>query len=334
MPARLCSLLVRGLTVGFTAGVVAACQTTKLVDPAESGPSVTPAVPRATGDASSAAAPPAPPPPSASAPCLARRPFVSVSAPANEGLLALPAPFQAFAPCAALTAVFPDYDPQSERSVRAGGVVRANGAGLFLHAGRELLVLIDYRGKEAEAEMVSGCDPFHAHLSILARGPDQSGLVVVARGSTPVEHAGVGSAVAVGVGTTTTLPLRENDPALVVRSEIGCGTAPARTAAHVFVLEPAAATLREVLAIFVGARGMDRRNELHSISATLAPRPLRGRTDGWPDLALAWSDTPCPFDDQAGDFTCKQGKPVGTDVYAYDGQRYVRRGARTKVPFL
>lgn len=318
--------------------LVMACTSAQTVTPAGSAgsaagpaalsPTTSADVPASAGSSTSAA----PAVPSVSV-CGARRPFVFASAKAEERLLALPAPFQAFDPCTALKAIFPDYDPATESSARAGGVVRARDAGLFLHGGRELLVLIDYRGKEAEEELVGGCDPFHAHVSLLARSPDNAQLTVVARGREPITHAGVGSAITIALGPSSSVALRENDPALRLHSEHGCGTAPARTAAHLLVLD--GTSLRDVLGRFVGARGMQRDDTIHEIGAALGPKPHRPTDkDGFADLTLVWTDAACPFDDKAGDLVCGRGKPLGTDTYRYDGRAYVRRGPATKVPFL
>lgn len=334
MSARPSPFFVRKTALFFGASFAIACTSGKAVTP----PSVSSAEPVASTSASAAAEPRVDAAVLAtsarSAACVARRPFVSASDPASERLLVLPAPFQTFDACAALGTLFPDYDRDTERSAQAGGIIRVRDAGLFLHGGRELLVVIDYRGKEAEEEMVAGCDPLHAHVSLLARSVDGKQLVVLARASEPLTHAGVGSAIGVG----SSLALRENDPALVLRSELGCGTAPARTAAHVLVLD--GAILRSVLGTFVGARGMQRDNEIHEIAGRLVPKPdRRANKDGFADLTLAWTDAPCPFDanggpDKTGDYVCGRGKPLGTDTYRYDGRVYVRRGAATKVPFL
>lgn len=335
MSARLRSPRVFALVPAIGACVFLACKAAPNVAPAgvsSSDPSVA---------VTSAASTPASAPTAstsalvAAASCPARRPFVFASAPANERVLVLPAPFGASDACAALSAIFPDYDRGTERSTKAGGVVRARSAGVFAHGGRDLLVLIDYRGTEADEEFAGGCDPLYAHVSLLARASDGQGLTVVARASEPIAHAGVGSAVTFATGGAGSLPLRENDPALVLRSEHSCGTSPGRTAAHVLVVEGNA--LRSVLSAFVGARGMQRDNEIHEVAAALAPkagRPRADAKDGFADLTLTWTDALCPFDDKAGDFLCGRGKPLGTDEHRYDGRKYVRRGPATKVPFL
>ncbi len=58
--------------------------------------------------------------------------------------------------------------------------------------------------------------------------------------------------------------------------------------------------------------------------------PRKGKGD-LVDLAFSWTRAPCPYDDSAGHYVCKAGKPIGTELLRFDGRTYRLAGPRVRV---
>jgi hypothetical protein len=288
----------------------------------QAGPAAASSAGGAPGAPPVSAAEVAPPAPSPAA-CPARRPFSDLGSEADRRLV-LPAPFAGFDACDVLSALYPDYDRQTERSASAGGAVRADKAFLFRTRGRELLAVTRYAGADAEQGMLCGCCSAKALVALLEA---QGGrLARVAEGDQPVDHGGLNDGVTLAA---TQLPVREGEELLTLDAAHSCGTSPGRHFVHGFRLQ--GSELRRVLSWRTAASGMGPGADLVSVTAT--PVPRKGKGDLF-DLAFPWTRAPCPFDEGAGDYVCKGGKPIGTELLRFDGTTYRLAGARAHVDFF
>jgi hypothetical protein len=265
--------------------------------------------------------------PSASAPapvpmrtCKATRAFSSLQ---GTEYLALPAQL-AIDACAALTAIFPDYDAQPQSSVVAGGTVRAGDGFSVMLDGRAVLALPYYTGEIAEEMFLCGCCTAKAGLALLDVVDGKVSLI--AKASKPVEHAGLGTGLK---PSSAQLVFDDKESLITLETAHTCGTAPLRRYLHAFRV--ANGKLAEVLDWRVGARGTTGVADISEVTATVTNAPATSASKGPRELVFTWQRALCPFDDKAGDYLCGQPTPAGSERLHFNGNRYVLNGPRAKL---
>lgn len=239
----------------------------------------------------------------------------------------LPGAFASFTPCDALTAIAADYDPTTEQSASAGGLLRADQARALRWQGRDGLVVTLYQGAEAAETMLCGMCRAYARIAWLTAVEGR--LTLEARSQEPIEHGGYDTSSL----EIASEPLRvsADEELLLFEASLSGGTTPGRRIRH--ALRREGASLRRVMMWPSGSSGMGASpdgNRLVS-SATFTPQPREGRLA---DLVVTWSKASCAFDLEANEERCPRPVPFGTETLRFDGRTYRRQGRGVRVPFF
>jgi hypothetical protein len=240
-----------------------------------------------------------------------------------EKYLTLPAPFAEATVCEVLKAIYPDYDPATERSVAAGGAVRADRVALVPSPEGPRLAVVLYRGEQAELDMLCGACRADGHLFLV--GLTAGRLALVARGTETIGHGGYENSLRF----SAPIEVREGESLLTLEAVHAAGTAPARHVLHGFRL--VGPELRRVLRWRSAASGLGAGDQHVTVSAlptpTRGPKPLA-------DLRFPWRRRVCPFDPEDSPSDCPESKLIGIETLRFDGQTYRLLGPRVRVEFL
>ncbi len=264
-----------------------------------------------TAAASSVAVAPTPPA------CHHRRPFFFPKD-AKAAELNLPPPFDHFTACTVLKAIFPDYEPTTEKAASSVGTVRIDAVRRWDFRGRSLLAVLFYRGADAEAEFVGG-DFVAAYLAVV-----ESTGVNLTRVAGPIEPWRPGEDVYAMNGQAVFDPAEyaftSEEPLLAVR--VPWRLAMMGTSTDLFLLRLDGGELRVVFnhEVDLYANGMGQEED-DDVKSTVVVVP---RQSGPNDLSLRTTETRCHSVEDSDEPACGTPRSVGVQQWRFDGMAYRR----------
>ncbi len=288
--------------------------------PASESAAVRVATPNASAMPTAKAREPAPP-------CAHQRPFTF-----DDKTVALPAPYDAFTPCQALAAIFPDYDGKNESSATAGGPVRIYSVRRWDTTGRTLLGVVYYVGEDVGESFVCGQCQVNANLVALEREGDRLRVAAKAKATWRPKNS---EALFSGLAELAPAPIAvgEKEALLAMRTDWSTGKPGSWRSLSLYRLEGTELSLVFSEQDEWSASGMGTvDDEVVASELTVEPRP--GELG---DLRVKVTDRRCHVDitKDEPDTVCGKAVPVGSQRWRFAGKAYKRvEGNPTPLPKL
>jgi hypothetical protein len=278
------------------------------------------AAPSATAVATTKVREPAPP-------CAHERPFTF-----DDKTLAMPAPYDAFTPCQALAAIFPDYDREKGSSAAAGGPVRIYSVRRWDTAGRTLLGVVYYVGEDVTESFVCGQCQVSAKLAALEVESDRLRVAAKAKETWRPKN---GEALFSGLAELDLAPLAfdAKETLLPMRTDWSTGKPGSWRSLSLYRLEGAELSLVLSEQDQWWASGMGTADD-DVVASEVSVEP---RSDGPNGLRVKIAERRCHIDTSKDDppTVCGKDVPLGTQRWRFSGKAYKRiEGKPTPLPKL